>query len=162
MRMLLDQQAARRYLLQASSGDVTVVIPFSSAPIDQWAVTGNAPKALDGLLTKIISLPAEGGTDIYTPVIKALEIFKAKGSLKGYFPAVILMTDGKSNQGASMADLQQRARELRLNADIPVFAILFGEASETQLREITQYSSGRIFDGRKDLVQAFRDAKGYN
>jgi Ca-activated chloride channel homolog len=162
MRLLLDQQTARRYLLQASPDDITMVIPFNGAPIDQWSVTGNSPSALDALLAKINSLPADGGTDIYTPVIRALDAFKARGDLKRYFPAVILMTDGKSNQGATLSDLQQHAQGLKLNTDIPVFSILFGEASEEQLQQIAAYSSGRIFDGRKDLVQAFRDARGYN
>ena len=35
-------------------------------------------------------------------------------------------------------------------------------ASTDQLSEITRYTTGTIFDGRKDLVAAFRAAKGYN
>jgi Ca-activated chloride channel family protein len=162
MRLLLKQDEARRYMLQGSPNDVTVVIPFSSAPMHQWSVTGNNPKALEGLLAQVEALPANGGTDIYTPVMRALDAFKAKGNLEDYFPAVILMTDGQSNEGASFPDLQRRIQEVRLNADVPVFAILFGEASENQLKQMADYTSGRIFDGRKDLIQAFRDARGYN
>ena len=76
--------------------------------------------------------------------------------------SVILMTDGKSNQGATMADLQQRMQQLGLNGQVPIFAIMFGEADEAQLKEITDATDGRVFDGRKDLVQAFREARGYN
>lgn len=162
MRLLLDQQQAQRYFLQASPEDVTVVIPFNSAPMNRWTVTGNAPKTLDGLLMRINALEPGGGTDIYTPIMQALEVFQGKGNLQRYFPAVILMTDGKSNTGASMADLQRKLQEMRLSTDVPVFAILFGEASEDQLKQIADYTSGRLFDGRKDMIQAFREARGYN
>jgi Ca-activated chloride channel family protein len=162
MRLLLTPQESRRYLLQPSREDISVVIPFNQAPIDQWSVAGNSPQALGGLRERIEALPPGGGTDIYTPVIRAMELFRGKKDLGAYFPAVILMTDGKSNQGARMADLQARMQELALKADVPVFAVLFGDASEAQLKEIADYTSGRIFDGRKDLVQAFREARGYN
>jgi Ca-activated chloride channel family protein len=46
--------------------------------------------------------------------------------------------------------------------DIPVFAITFADASEDQLKEITDLSRGTIVDGKTDLVTAFRKAKGYN
>ena len=72
------------------------------------------------------------------------------------------MTDGKSNPGVGMGDLRRAMTDLRLNYDIPVFSILFGDADPQQLDEIAKHTSGRVFDGRKDLVQAFREAKGYN
>ena len=162
MRLLLNQQQARRYLLQASPDDISLVIPFSGTPMAHWSATGNNPQTLGTLLAQIDALQPNGGTDIYTPIIQALEAFHAKPNLDHYFPAVILMTDGLSNTGATMADLQRRVQELRPQRDIPVFAILFGDASEEQLQQIAAYTSGRIFDGRKDLIQAFRDARGYN
>jgi Ca-activated chloride channel homolog len=162
MRLLLNQQEARRYLLQASPQDRTLVIPFSSTPIAQWSAVGSNPQTLDSLLMRIDALHANGGTDIYTPIIQAFEAFHSLPNLDHYFPAVILMTDGQSNTGATMADLQRRMQELGPQRDIPVFSILFGEASEDQLQQIATYTSGRIFDGRKDLIKAFRDARGYN
>jgi Ca-activated chloride channel family protein len=47
-------------------------------------------------------------------------------------------------------------------ANIPVYSIKFGVADERQLNEIARLSSGRVFDGTKDLVRAFRQARGYN
>jgi Ca-activated chloride channel family protein len=46
--------------------------------------------------------------------------------------------------------------------DIPVFAIKFGDASDAQLKDITDLTRSSLFDGTKDLVTAFRKAKGYN
>jgi Ca-activated chloride channel family protein len=162
MRLLLNQSEARRYLLQASTQDSTIVIPFDAAPREQWQVTGNDPKTLDSLLVRIEALTPGGGTDIYSPVMKALDAFKAKGDLERYFPSVILMTDGKSNQGAALPDVQQRIQQLGLEGKVPIFAIMFGEADEGQLKQLTDSAAGRVFDGRKDLAQAFREARGYN
>ena len=46
--------------------------------------------------------------------------------------------------------------------DVPIFSITFGEADERQLQDIARISGGKVFDGRKDMAKAFRDAKGYN
>jgi Ca-activated chloride channel homolog len=40
--------------------------------------------------------------------------------------------------------------------------ILFGEADPQQMRELAGATSGRMFDGKTDMLQAFREAKGYN
>lgn len=49
-----------------------------------------------------------------------------------------------------------------MGKDIPVFTILFGDAKKEQMQEFAEAMSGRMFDGRTDVVQAFREAKGYN
>ena len=77
-----------------------------------------------------------------------------------YSCAVILMTDGQSNTGKTFDDFKTYWQQL--NKDIPVFAITFAAASEDQLGEITALTRGTIFDGKTDLVTAFRKAKGYN
>jgi Ca-activated chloride channel family protein len=46
--------------------------------------------------------------------------------------------------------------------DIPIFVITFAAAREDEVAPMTEYTFGRIFDGREDLVAAFRSAKGYN
>jgi Ca-activated chloride channel family protein len=76
--------------------------------------------------------------------------------LADYHAAVIVMSDGKS-QG-SLQEVQQAP----LWQDIPVYTILFGEADPEQMRQLAAMAAGRMFDGRKDMIQAFREAKGYN
>ncbi|MGH2558238.1 MAG: substrate-binding domain-containing protein [Thermomicrobiales bacterium] len=159
MRTLLDPDLSAQYFLQRSSGDITVVIPFDKDVMDQWRVTGNDPAALRDLLAHVTAQELGDGTNIYAPVVAGLDAI-GDTSLEGYSPAIILMTDGESNHG--------RFNEVtaRLNQSspgvIPVYAILFGEASEEQLTEITEATSGRIFDGQTDLIAAFRQAFGYN
>ncbi len=76
------------------------------------------------------------------------------------FPAVILMTDGQANEGR-FATVEGIEGPYRL-ATVPVYGILFGDASRDQVEQLTAASSGRIFDGTTNLVDAFRSAKGYN
>ena len=159
MRVLLDPDQAARYFLQPSTGDVTIVIPFDSDVMAQWRVDGNDPAALRDLLARVTAQQTSGGTNIYAPVIAGLDAMEG-ATMEDYAPAIILMTDGKSNQG-NFAELQARM-ERASPGTVPVYAILFGDASEDQLTEITEATAGRIFDGRTDLIGAMREAKGYN
>jgi Ca-activated chloride channel homolog len=156
MHGLLDQKLARQNLLQSATKDITIVVPFSSTPQLGWQVTGNDPAQLADLDAKIQALEATGGTDIYSPVVQSFEQIQRIEIRENYFPAVILLTDGESNTGASLADV------LSQKLDVPVFAIQFGEASTKQLDDLTKATSGKVFDGRSDLSAAFREAKGYN
>ena len=40
--------------------------------------------------------------------------------------------------------------------------IMFGDADESQLEDLAELTNARVFDGREDLVGAFRSVKGYN
>ena len=50
----------------------------------------------------------------------------------------------------------------RIGRDIPVYSILFGEAKERDMKSLAEGMAGKLFDGRKDMAKAFREAKGYN
>lgn len=162
MRLVLDQAAAKKSFLQASPNDITTVIAFSDRILATWTVKGNDPSQLSGLWSKINQFQPTGGTDIYSPVIRAIDLIKQTPNLESYFPAVILLTDGESNTGATLQEMEQHMRGARLGADVPVFGILFGEASENQLNGVAKATSGRVFDPKGDLTKAFREVKGYN
>ena len=68
------------------------------------------------------------------------------------------MTDGVSD--GSFSDFQQDYEESGL--DVPIFSIMFGSADPVQLEDLAELSNARVFDGREDLVGAFRSVKGYN
>jgi Ca-activated chloride channel family protein len=159
MELLLDQKEARKYFLQASSDDRNIIIPFDDTILADWQVSGNTQDSLSVMLQNITDLSAGGGTDIYSPAIKGIDEIMQQDSGR-YISAIILMTDGESNTGKKFEDLQ--TSWTGSGKDIPIFAITFGDASETQLRQITELTRGNIFDGKKDLVTAFRKAKGYN
>jgi Ca-activated chloride channel family protein len=73
------------------------------------------------------------------------------------------MTDGKSNMG-TLDQLMNVWQQRRLAFALPpVFCIMYGEASDEQLKHLAKATYGRVFDGRHGgLNKAFRKAKGYN
>lgn len=159
MSTLLNQKSAGKYLIQASDDDIMMVVPFSNRILGKWIVRGNNRNKLKKLNVKIDSLRPVGSTDIYSPAIEGLRWIK-KFDIEKYVPAIILMTDGESNTGKVFRDFRDAWNDQ--GQDIPVFSIVFGRAVESQLRELSDLTRGRNFDGRKDLIKAFRKAKGYN
>ena len=95
--------------------------------------------------------------DMYTAAVRGIEMLK-EYDLSKYTPAIILLTDGQS--GGSLYDFEDAYEEL--GTEVPVFSIMFGDADETQLEELAQYTNARVFDGRENLTEAFRSVKGYN
>jgi len=157
MHLLLDPVESKRFLLQPSSRDRHIVIPFDSAPRTTIEVTGNSPADLKSLMQQIQGMQADGGTDVYEGVARAYQVLREAGGLDGYFPSIILMTDGKS-KGSLPVVLNARAGMEK----VPVFCISFGDADESQLVPLSELTGGRVFHGKKDLASAFRNAKGYN
>ncbi len=164
MKALLDQELSGKYMLQTSSDDITAVITFNNEISDGWKIAGNRPEELKKLMDNINSLKANGGTNIYLPVITALDIFRNHGeNIHNYLLSVILMTDGMSNAG-NLNDVKMHWQKMNAGFDFPpIFGVTFGDADERQLTELAQFSTARVFDGRKEgLIKAFRQAKGYN
>lgn len=159
MDLLLDEKKASRYFINFSSSDKVIVIPFNNKTIGKWRASGNKKGEISGLNSEIKNLQPYGSTDIYSPLVMALDELSSVDT-EEYTPAIILMTDGVSNVGKSFSDVELAYRSM--DRDIPIFSIMFGNASEDQLREISKLTHARIFDGRVDLIQAFKTAKGYN
>ncbi len=159
MRILLDQQEARKYLLQGAPGDITLVLTFDDTILNQWLVEGNDAAAMGALLNKVQAQKIGRGTNIYLPTRHALEFIKRKG-IGGRFPSIILMTDGQSNRG-SLGDVK-RAISATGMTNVPVYGVTFGAASVDQLQALAGLTGGRVFDGTKDLLAAFLKAKGNN
>ena len=158
MSMLLDQQKAKNYMLQASTKDVTIVIPFDNNVLDIWKAEGNDETTLLELQSKIDSLDPQGGTDIYKPLIKAMDEIK-KYNVSDYTTSIILMSDGKSNVNSYNQVVEEWNQE---NLDIPIFSITFGESDDRELQALADFSTARVFDGKDNLEKAFKQAKGYN
>lgn len=160
MYTLLDDQEASRFLLQASPDDISIVIPFNGKVIDTWVVKGNEPKDLRGLLKKIEGQPVGGGTQMYAGAAVALREIAKLAETGAFHTSIILMSDGESK--GSLEQYVAMAEQHELGRDVPIFTILFGQANPVQMEPIAEWSGGRMFDGRKDVVSAFRKAKGYN
>lgn len=164
MTTLLDPKQAADHLLQAGSRDVTIIIPFNNDVVDIWTIEGNSEQAFAQALSQVNSLRADGGTDLYEALIIAMQQLQpwyAEDTLWDYLPAIVAMTDGRSNDG-NWQNWLQTLQTLPYGNDVPVHAIAFGNADEQQMKALTEQSVGRFFKVEGDLAGVLRKAKGYN
>ena len=110
------------------------------------------------LLNKINNNKSEGTTALYPACVSALEVLKNEDAEK-YNLSVVLMTDGMGNVG-TYDELYYKFRSV--NRAIPIYSIMFGNANERQLSQISELTNAKIFDGKTDLVKAFKEVRGYN
>lgn len=156
MEFILNEENAKKDLLQYTSKDKITVIPFSSNVIDTWQVQDGTNT--EGLLNNIRKLKPTGSTNIYDTSIKALEILN-KEDMNKYNVSIILMTDGVSNMG-NYNNLLNAYKSVR--KEIPIYSITFGSAYEDELEKIAELTNAKIFDGKTDLLKAFKEVRGYN
>lgn len=156
MTYILDEQKASANLLQFASKDKITVIPFSGKILGEWH-TDNGVET-QSLINNILTLQPTGSTNIYDTSIRALEILNSE-NLENYNVSVILMTDGMSNAG-SYTNLARKYNYM--DKDIPIYSIMFGNAYEDELEEIANLTNAKVFDGKSDLLKAFKEVRGYN
>lgn len=159
MAQVLIQENAERNLLQAGEGDVNVVVTFNSTVKSSFGSETPDEESLRRLYEDLKDEQVGGGTDIYEAAMYSIDLILGKYSPEKYTAAVILMTDGASDTGTK-EQFVEYYREMGI--DIPIFSIMFGQAEREQLDEIADITNARVFDGREDLVGAFRSVKGYN
>jgi len=163
LRTILNQNTAEQFLIQATPNDITTVMLFNERVMNQtnleaWTVYGSDEEALNDLYLRAEQVNSGGGTNIFGTAYQAL-LWLDEIRTEECLPSVILMTDGEDNEN------QQSVLETHLNNsenDIPLFVITFAAAREDQVEPYVNRTFGRIFDGRDDLIGAFRSAKGYN
>ncbi len=155
MEYILDYSRASKDKLQFSAKDKITVITFGSHVYDSWTVTG---QNTDGLRRNISEATPAGTTALYDAVIKGLDVLD-KDSDDNYTKTIIAMTDGNINVG-KFSDLKSRYK--KSGGEIPIYSITFGSAEESQLEEIAELSNARVFDGKTDLLTAFKKVRGYN
>ena len=83
----------------------------------------------------------------------------SKENTDEYVTSVILMTDGMGNVGSYM---EFKKEYQKYGKEIPIYGITFGSADEDQLLELANLTNGKVFDGRTDLITAFKKVRGYN
>ena len=154
MNYILSEKAEEE-LLQFTNVDKIDIVPFGSEAWDAWSTKdGSDTKEL---LKKINEASPNGMTALYPASEKALELLKNEDTSK--YNVSVLMTDGNANVG-TFASL--RAKYKTLNKDIPIYSITFGSANEFQLREIAELTNAKVFDGKNNLINAFKEVRGYN
>ena len=155
MDYILTEKAANDFI-QFAEGDKIDVIPFASEVEGVWS-TQNGVDTTE-LLKNINSMEPNGMTALYPAAQKAIELLANEDGEK-YNLSVVLMTDGLGNRG-TYSELRNRYYQLKKN--IPIYSIMFGSADEAQLEQIANMTNAKVFDGKSDLVKAFKQVRGYN
>lgn len=156
MSYILDPSKSGKDNLQFSDGDKISIITFNHNVDEVFETRYGNDTSL--LVSEISNLRANGGTNIYSPSIKALKILKDENTNE-FTRTVILMTDGQSNNG-TYSELETYYNKNKL--DIPIYSITFGDSSERELLGIADLTNAKVFDGKTDLLRAFREVRSYN
>lgn len=156
MDYILTEEKAQNNYLQFSSKDKISFITFNSDVSE--AITINDGTQTEEILETINSKTPRGGTNIYDTVTEAITLLDEEDTEK-YNVSIVLMTDGEGNDGD-----YSKMYDTIINAEnkIPVYSIMFGNASNRQLTNIADLTSGKVFDGRTNLLDAFKAVRGYN
>lgn len=103
-----------------------------------------------------------GKTAIYSALVEAL---KSLDLSPEYYSTIVLLTDGENNSGISVKDFKKQYADFMQHTGlkVPIYTILYGEASPKELADISEISGGKMFDGKKHpLQQIFKEVRGYN
>ena len=145
---------AKKSMIQFVAEDKIDVIAFGSHINVLGSSSGDKTNEL---MDKIKNFDFDGATALYPAATKAIEILS--GEKNDYNTSVILMTDGEGNIG-TFKELEDTYS--KYNKDIPIYSITFGSADIEQLDKMAILSNGKVFDGKSDLVKAFKTVRGYN
>jgi Ca-activated chloride channel family protein len=156
MHFVLTPSEAAQALVQWTPKDKIKIIIFTDAVIGSTDGTG-VPASQNGLLDFVNGHEAGGGTDMYACLRQAEDWINSQPDRDAYLPAILVMTDGRSDGDASGFRSLWASKPA-----IPIFSITFGDADQKQLDELAILSRARVFDGKQDLRAAFRAARGYN
>src|SRR5262245_15590676 len=158
MTFILSPREASSLLVQHGREDHIFILPFDSRVRGVHEGSGlEADQAR--LLGDVQREHANDGTDFYDCALRAMDLMAKVPDRGRYLAAIALMTDGKSDTGNRDRFLQ---RWRSSGAEMPVFGITFGDADRSQLEQIAETTRARVFDGTKDLRDAFRTMRGYN
>ena len=134
MAQILIQDNAAQNFLQASFGEINILIPFDSNVRETYMASGNGQE-IELLYDDVVNEETGGGTNMYKAAETALEVL-SQYDLSQYTPAVILLTDGMSN--GSFDDFRRAYEEAGM--DVPVFSIMFGDADPDQLDDLADFT----------------------
>ena len=154
MNYILDYDTAKEDRIQFSEKDKIFVIPFSSNVFD--TLTPVNGRDTSNLISSINDMSPNGSTNLYGCAEKAL--YELRNVNDNYTKTIILMTDGAANVG-SFGYLRST---YIAGERIPIYSIMFGSANSSQLNDISQMSNGKVFDGRYNLLEAFKEVRSYN
>lgn len=156
MKELFNPSETARNLIQWTPLDHIIVLPFDSRVREVVEGDGTAASQAK-LLAAVEAERADDGTDMYACAEQAISAMRPYLATGQYLPAIVIMTDGRSDPHAGFEDNWRQEGH-----DIPIFGVTFGDADASQLNELADLTRARVFDGRSGLAEAFRSVRGYN
>lgn len=155
MNFILNYEEASKEKIQFSNKDIIYILPFNNNVQTIWKSENG--KETTELINNISKLVPYGSTNIYGCSKSALESLYNYND--EYTKTIILMTDGQSN-GGTYENL--KSYYIENDNNIPIYSIMFGNAVSKQLKEIAYLTNAKVFDGRSNLLKAFKEVRSYN
>ncbi|WP_019851457.1 VWA domain-containing protein [Desulfitobacterium sp. PCE1] len=150
MEKILIRELAVEEMIQFSEKDKIFVIPFGYAPEKVYSIQSVADT--ESLISGIKGVTKGFRADICKPVEFAIKILNDVDS-EIYTKSIVLITNGLSRDGRFSSDISY---------DIPVFSIVSNSRIPKQLDEISRLTGGKVFDEDTDIINAFKEIRGYN
>jgi len=157
MNFILSRDQSAPLLVQHAPKDQIVIIPFDAQARPDARRTGS-PADQGRLLDFVMKQQTGGDADFYACAERGLAAVTQTPNSLAYLPAIIVLTNGKSED--RLQDFLTRWRAS--HRDIPIFGITFQNADTTQIAQLAEATRGAVFDGTKSLTEAFRTVRGYN
>lgn len=154
MNTLFNQSIASQYFIQMKETDQVTLVLFNSNAESGQRISYEYFEDIPGRLKA--TYPS-GGTDIYSALSEAVNYVLPESS--GSSTYVVLLTDGQSEIYNKKSFISQYNS---LEEKFPIYSITMGDADERQLAELADLSGGKLFNGKTDLVLAFKTLRGYN
>ena len=154
MDFILDSSKSSTSKLQFSKYDKITVLPFSSKVLD--VISTNDGNSTADVMDKIRRTTPQGSTALYDCTIEALDILNKEKN--DYTKTIVAMTDGEINVGS----FEQLSSAYYRSSKPPIYSIMFGDARRNQLDQIAYLTNAKVFDGKTNLLAAFKAVRGYN
>jgi Ca-activated chloride channel family protein len=156
MSALFDPAQSARSLIQWTPADRIIILPFDSRV--RRVIEGDGTAASQArLLREVQAERANDGTDMYACAEQAMATMQPYLGTGQYLPAVVIMTDGRSDQHRGFVEGWRGEGHA-----IPIFGVTFGDADRSQLDDLAALTQARVFNGGRNLAEAFRSVRGYN
>ena len=160
MEYILNPEKAGKDFIQLTEKDEITLVLFGSSV--KAPITGTGDNGVELYRTLEVHSPG-GGTQMHAAVQKALELVKDTDA-DLYSVAIVNMTDGAPDNDTKDRRAQTRINEMYQSGtiqNIPIYSIMFGNASDGYLIPLAEISGGKVFDGSDDLGKTFREVMGY-
>lgn len=154
MNYILEYEQASKDQLQFTKKDKISLVLYASNIMDKGTSTGDNTSELIEMVNR--NKPTTS-TAMYLALEEAIKILDYP--TEDYTKTIIVMTDGESNVG-SYSSFENFY--LKNKSNIPVYGIMFGNANAKQLNKVALLTNGKVFDGRTNLLNAFKEVRGYN